>query len=90
MVLNVFLVFVLKIVDPKTGDEKPVMIYVDDGFHPNISLYDLGKLRHEFKKGGSTTNNIEFLSQLHAKNVFYVVDFIKKLQHARCFSIVKH
>ncbi|GLT97846.1 hypothetical protein SLE2022_153920 [Rubroshorea leprosula] len=44
-----------KIVDPKTGDEKPVTITVDDGFRPNASLSDLSKLKPVFKKDGSTT-----------------------------------
>ncbi|EOY05376.1 Peroxisomal 3-ketoacyl-CoA thiolase 3 isoform 2 [Theobroma cacao] len=44
-----------KIVDPKTGDEKPVTISVDDGIRPNTSLSDLAKLRPVFKKDGSTT-----------------------------------
>ncbi|XP_057813990.1 3-ketoacyl-CoA thiolase 2, peroxisomal [Cryptomeria japonica] len=44
-----------KLVDPKTGDEKPVTISVDDGFRPNASLSDLAKLRPVFKKDGSTT-----------------------------------
>ncbi|GLT68580.1 hypothetical protein SLA2020_407950 [Shorea laevis] len=44
-----------KIVDPKTGDEKPVTIAVDDGFRPNASLSDLSKLKPVFKKDGSTT-----------------------------------
>jgi acetyl-CoA acyltransferase 1 len=44
-----------KIVDPKTGDEKPVTISVDDGIRPDSSLSVLGKLKPAFKKGGSTT-----------------------------------
>lgn len=44
-----------KIVDPKTGEEKPVTISVDDGIRPNASLADLGKLRPVFKKDGTTT-----------------------------------
>ncbi|PON66109.1 Thiolase [Trema orientale] len=44
-----------KIVDPKTGEEKPVTISVDDGIRPNTTLADLGKLRPVFKKDGSTT-----------------------------------
>ncbi|XP_015887518.3 3-ketoacyl-CoA thiolase 2, peroxisomal [Ziziphus jujuba] len=44
-----------KIVDPKTGEEKPVTISVDDGFRPNASLSDLAKLKPVFKKDGSTT-----------------------------------
>ncbi|KVH90998.1 3-ketoacyl-CoA thiolase 2, peroxisomal [Cynara cardunculus var. scolymus] len=44
-----------KIVDPKTGDEKPVTISVDDGIRPGTSLADLAKLKPVFKKDGSTT-----------------------------------
>ena len=65
-----FLSFVLKIVDPKTGVEKHVMISIDDGIRPTASLSDLVKLKLVFKKGGSTTSDIEFLLQLHASHGF--------------------
>ena len=45
MVINVFLSFVLKIVDPKTGTENHVMISIDDGIRPTTSLSDLAKLK---------------------------------------------
>ncbi|GAV70670.1 Thiolase_N domain-containing protein/Thiolase_C domain-containing protein [Cephalotus follicularis] len=44
-----------KIVDPKTGDETPVTIFVDDGIRPNTNITDLAKLKPAFKKDGSTT-----------------------------------
>ena len=44
-----------KIVDPKTGDKKPMRIFVDDSIRPTASLFDLEKLKPAFKKGGSTT-----------------------------------
>ncbi|MBA0696394.1 hypothetical protein Goari_002948 [Gossypium aridum] len=44
-----------KIVDPKTGDEKPVTISIDDGIRANTSVSDLGKLKPVFKKNGTTT-----------------------------------
>lgn len=44
-----------KIVDPKTGDETPVTVSVDDGIRPGVSLSDLAKLKPVFKKDGSTT-----------------------------------
>ncbi|KAK3022868.1 hypothetical protein RJ639_045958 [Escallonia herrerae] len=44
-----------KIVDPKTGDEKPVTISIDDGIRPNANVADLGKLKPVFKKDGTTT-----------------------------------
>lgn len=62
VVVNVFLDFVLKIVDPKTGDEKPVTVSVDDGIRPTASLSDLAKLKPAFKKSGSTTAGIDFQS----------------------------
>ncbi|KAJ9700959.1 hypothetical protein PVL29_006339 [Vitis rotundifolia] len=47
-----------KIVDPKTGDEKPVTISVDDGIRPNTTVSDLAKLKPVFKKNGTTTAGI--------------------------------
>ncbi|KAJ4828391.1 3-ketoacyl-CoA thiolase 2, peroxisomal [Turnera subulata] len=44
-----------KIVDPKTGDEKPIIVSVDDGIRPDTSLSGLAKLKPVFKKDGSTT-----------------------------------
>lgn len=53
----------MKIVDPKTGDEKPVTISVDDGIRANTSVSDLGKLKPVFKKNGTTTAGIEKCSK---------------------------
>lgn len=44
-----------KIKDPKTGEEKPVTISVDDGIRPQTNMADLGKLKPAFKKDGTTT-----------------------------------
>lgn len=44
-----------KLVDPKTGEETPVTISVDDGIRPGTTLADLAKLKPVFKKDGSTT-----------------------------------
>ncbi|PWA37780.1 Chain A, Peroxisomal 3-Ketoacyl-Coa Thiolase [Artemisia annua] len=44
-----------KIVDPKTGDEKPVTISFDHGVRSGTTLADLAKLEPVFKKDGSTT-----------------------------------
>ncbi|GAB4841316.1 3-ketoacyl-CoA thiolase 1, peroxisomal [Ancistrocladus abbreviatus] len=44
-----------KIVDPKTGEEKSVVISVDDGIRPSTNMADLAKLKPAFKKGGTTT-----------------------------------
>ncbi|GFP91056.1 3-ketoacyl-coa thiolase 2 peroxisomal [Phtheirospermum japonicum] len=44
-----------KIVDPKSGEAKPVTISVDDGIRPNTNLRDLAKLKPAFKKNGTTT-----------------------------------
>ncbi|KAF8394190.1 hypothetical protein HHK36_020397 [Tetracentron sinense] len=43
------------IVDPKTGEENPVTIFVDDGIRPNTTMSDLEKLKPVFKKDGTTT-----------------------------------
>jgi acetyl-CoA acyltransferase 1 len=47
-----------KVVDPKTGKEKPVTIFVDDGIRPNTNMTDLAKLKPAFKKDGTTTAGI--------------------------------
>ena len=44
-----------KLVDPKTGDEKPITVSVDDGIRPTTTLASLGKLKPVFKKDGTTT-----------------------------------
>ncbi|GKA93431.1 ankyrin repeat family protein [Tanacetum coccineum] len=44
-----------EIVDPKTRDETPVTVSVDDGIRPGTTLADLAKLKLVFKKDGSTT-----------------------------------
>ncbi|GMI73509.1 PEROXISOME DEFECTIVE 1, peroxisomal 3-ketoacyl-CoA thiolase 3, 3-KETOACYL-COA THIOLASE 2 [Hibiscus trionum] len=44
-----------KVVDPKTGEEKPVTISVDDGIRPDTNMADLAKLKPAFKKNGTTT-----------------------------------
>ncbi|KAA8550652.1 hypothetical protein F0562_002336 [Nyssa sinensis] len=44
-----------KIVDPKTGEVKPVTIFLDDGIRPNTNMTDLAKLKPQFKKDGTTT-----------------------------------
>ncbi|KAE9603354.1 hypothetical protein Lal_00008333 [Lupinus albus] len=44
-----------KIVDPKTGEEKQIIVSVDDGIRPQTNLTDLAKLKPAFKTDGSTT-----------------------------------
>ncbi|KAG6426798.1 hypothetical protein SASPL_111032 [Salvia splendens] len=44
-----------KIVDPKTGEAKPVVISVDDGVRPTTNMRDLAKLKPAFKSNGTTT-----------------------------------
>ncbi|KAL1330703.1 hypothetical protein HN51_047956 [Arachis hypogaea] len=44
-----------KIVDPKTGEEKKIIVSADDGIRPNSNLMDLAKLKPAFQKDGSTT-----------------------------------
>ncbi|KAJ8431527.1 hypothetical protein Cgig2_009764 [Carnegiea gigantea] len=43
------------LVDPKTGDEKPITVTVDDGIRPNANVSELAKLKPVFKKNGTTT-----------------------------------
>ncbi|KAL2517064.1 3-ketoacyl-CoA thiolase 1 [Abeliophyllum distichum] len=60
-----------KIVDPRTGEEKPVTISVDDGIRPNTNLTDLAKLKPAFNKNGSTTagNKIVATSKLFGGSI---------------------
>jgi acetyl-CoA acyltransferase 1 len=44
-----------QIVDPKTGDEKPVTVSRDDGCREGVTPASLAKLKPVFKKDGSTT-----------------------------------
>lgn len=44
-----------KIVDPKTGEEKAVTIFVDDGIRQQTNIADLSRLKPAFKKDGATT-----------------------------------
>ncbi|KAL0673874.1 hypothetical protein Bca4012_001855 [Brassica carinata] len=44
-----------KLVDPKTGDETPITVSVDDGIRASTTLATLGKLKPVFKKDGTTT-----------------------------------
>lgn len=48
----------MKIIDPKTREEKQVIISVDDGIRPDTSMSVLAKLKPAFKKDGSTTAGI--------------------------------
>ncbi|RZR77797.1 hypothetical protein BHM03_00002990 [Ensete ventricosum] len=59
----------LKVVDPKTGEEKQVTISVDDGIRPETSISSLSKLKPVFKKDGSTTAGIIFFSSFAAVGV---------------------
>uniref|UniRef100_A0A0E0EYM4 acetyl-CoA C-acyltransferase n=1 Tax=Oryza meridionalis TaxID=40149 RepID=A0A0E0EYM4_9ORYZ len=44
-----------KIVDPKTGEEKEIVVSADDGIRPGTSLAVLSKLKPAFSKDGTTT-----------------------------------
>ena len=63
--------FILKLVDPKSGDEKSVVISVDDGIRPGTTLADLSKLKPAFKKSGSTTAGMIFPQHLQSFNGFF-------------------
>lgn len=41
--------------DPKTGEEKKLVVDKDDGVRPGVSAQQLAALKPVFKKGGSTT-----------------------------------
>jgi acetyl-CoA acyltransferase 1 len=41
--------------DPKTGEEKRIVVDADDGVREGVSIGALSKLRPVFKKDGSTT-----------------------------------
>jgi acetyl-CoA acyltransferase 1 len=45
----------IKIVDPKTGEEKKIVVSADDGIRVDTSLAVLSKLKPAFSKDGSTT-----------------------------------
>ncbi|XP_078173196.1 3-ketoacyl-CoA thiolase 2, peroxisomal-like [Carex rostrata] len=44
-----------KIINPKTGEEKPITVIADDGIRPDTSLEALAKLKPAFTKDGTTT-----------------------------------
>ncbi|GJU44103.1 3-ketoacyl-CoA thiolase 2, peroxisomal [Tanacetum coccineum] len=69
----------IKIVDPKTREETPVTISVDDGIRPGTTLANLAKLKPVFKKDRSTTENM-FLFNFHDVFNFRVTkDLVKKM-----------
>jgi acetyl-CoA acyltransferase 1 len=43
------------IIKDKEGNEKKVMVTMDDGLRPQTTLEGLAKLKPAFKKGGTTT-----------------------------------
>jgi acetyl-CoA acyltransferase 1 len=44
-----------KIVDPKTGEQKEIVVSADDGIRSNTTLAVLSKLKPAFSKDGTTT-----------------------------------
>lgn len=44
-----------KIIDPKTEEEKAIVVTDDDGIRPGVTVQSLGQLRTVFKKDGTTT-----------------------------------
>nr|CAG8457379.1 10912_t:CDS:2 [Entrophospora candida] len=44
-----------KWIDPKTGDEKEIVVDKDDGIHKNTTLEGLAKLKPAFKENGTIT-----------------------------------
>jgi acetyl-CoA acyltransferase 1 len=47
--------YLIKIVDPKTGEEKKIVVSADDGIRADTSLAVLSKLKPAFSKDGTTT-----------------------------------
>jgi len=73
---------IVQIVDPKTGEEKKVVISVDDGIRPGTTASGLGKLKPVFKKDGTTTAGIAevkyiFLSPSPLQPVFFFHSLLK-------------
>lgn len=67
----------MKIVDPKTGDEKPVTISVDDGIRPNTSVSELAKLKPVFKKDGTTTAGRQLCSICSFSLIYVIVSLFQ-------------
>lgn len=66
--------------DPKTGEERPVTISVDDGIRPNANMIDLAKLKPAFKLDGTTTAGISSLNyQVSCYSIMTVSSFIRTL-----------
>ena len=63
--------FLLKIVDPKTGEHKRVTISVDDGIRLDTSMSVLAKLKPAFKKDGSTTAGIISIYSVYTVSLTY-------------------
>jgi len=47
--------YLIKIIDPKTGEEKKIVVSADDGIRADTSLAVLSKLKPAFSKDGTTT-----------------------------------
>ena len=56
---------IVQIIDPKTGEEKKVVISVDDGIRPGTTASGLAKLKPVFKKDGTTTAGIAEENNFH-------------------------
>lgn len=67
----------MKIVDPKTGDEKPITISVDDGIRPNTSVSELAKLKPVFKKDGTTTAGRQLFSICSFSSICVIVSLFQ-------------
>ncbi|XP_048430140.1 3-ketoacyl-CoA thiolase 2, peroxisomal-like [Pyrus x bretschneideri] len=67
-----------KIVDPKTGEERPVTISVDDGIRPNTNMNDLAKLKPAFKRDGSTTADLLSLDFYKAFCLLHMTEMLAR------------
>lgn len=53
-----------KVMDAKSGVEKPVTVFVDECIRPGTNMNDLEKLKPKFKKDGCTTAGFMFTQSL--------------------------
>lgn len=77
--VNDFWFLTFQIVDPKTGDEKPITVSVDDGIRPSTTLSGLAKLKPVFKQDGSTTAGTIFTPLRFFFVLFVIVNSVLHL-----------
>ena len=72
--------FLFQLVDPKTGDETPITVSVDDGIRASTTLATLGKLKPVFKKDGTTTAGTFPQNESHCREKsFFLITLLNPL-----------